>query len=162
MNIGNRDPLLAQLQFWRGRVLLVGLNRDAGVLAHNGQILPGVSGDNSVVFVNISKVSVPKELENIFMGTELDGLHTLGSNPEDIDDDDGGNEVAEGNQYESEVDRPEEVGVALLLHLDDSKFLLGGNCRLLCRTNWVAVQSEASPSIVEFRIQFLAQSWGKG
>ena len=151
MNIGNRDPLLAQLQFGRGRVLLVGLNGDAGVEAHNGQVLSRVSGDDSVVFVNLPKVSIAKELENIFTGTELNGLHALWSYPEDIDDDDGGDEVAEGNQYESEIDRPEEVSVALLLHLDDGKFLLGRNC-LLSGSNWLPVQREASPSIVDLKV----------
>ena len=105
------------------------------------------------MFVNISKVRISKELENILTRTELNGLHALRSYPEDVDDDEGGDEVAEGDQYEGEKDRPEEVGVALLLHLDDGQFLLGGS-RLLGRPNWLAVQSEASPSIVEtFRIQ---------
>ena len=155
VHIGNRDPFLAQLQFGRGGVLLVCLDGHAGVQANNGQILSRISRDNSVVFVDISKVSISKKLENIFIWTELNGLHALGSYPEDVDDDDGGDEVAQGNQQESEIDCPEEVGVALLLNLDNSQLLLGGNC-LLGRTNWLPIKSEASPSIVKFRMRFVA------
>lgn len=153
MNIRNRDPLLAQLQLGRGSVRLVSLNGDAGVQTNNGQILSRIAGDNSVVFVNISKVSISKKLENIFIGTELNGLHALGSYPEDIDDDEGGDEVAQSNQEEGQIDGPEEVGVALLLHLDYSELLLSGDC-LLGRTNGLPVKSEASPLIVNFRIGF--------
>ena len=161
MNIRNGDPLLTQLQFRRGHVLLVGLYGDAGVEAHDGQVLSRIPRDNSVVFVDISKVSIAKELENIFTGTELNGLHALRSYPEDVDDDDGGDEVAEGNQNKREIDRPEEVSIALLLHLDDGKLLLGGNC-LLGGSNRLPIESEASPSMLDFRCNFSSygSDWG--
>ena len=145
VNIGDRDPVLADLHPGRELVPLVGLERHAGVLSHQRQVLPGVAGDDPVVFVDVPEVGVTKELDDILTWTELDGLHSLRAYPEDIDDDEGGDEVPESDEEEGEVNGPEEVGITLLL--DIRKFLLRRSCQF-CRANWLAVESEASPRTV--------------
>ena len=72
-------------------------------------------GDDPVVLVDVAQVRVPEELDDVVQGLELDGLHPLGPDPQHVHDDERGHEVPRGYQQQREVDRPEEVGVAVLL-----------------------------------------------
>ena len=67
------------------------------------------------MLVDVAQVRVPEELDDVVQRLELDGLHPLGSDPQHVHDDQGGHEVPRGDQEEGQVDRPEEVGVAVLL-----------------------------------------------
>ena len=98
------------------------------------------------MFVDVPEVGVTKELDDILTWTELNGLHSLRAYPEDINDDEGGDEVPESDEEEGEVNGPEEVRITLLL--DIRKFLLRSSCQF-CRANWLAVESEASPRTVK-------------
>ena len=156
VHIGDRHSLLTEPHPGGELVLFVCLERHAGVLAYYGEILPGESRYDSVVFVNVAKVGVTEKLENIVSRTELNGLHPLRSYPQDVEDDDGRDEVPEGDQEKGEVDGPEEVGIALLL--DYGQFHLGRSCQV-CRANWLAVECKASPWRGKSKYKLSISAW---